>query len=91
MIFFRVKTNVFSGGVEITRKAEKKLDNLSKENEDLKNLLDEYKKRVEVLRARCRVLESEQSINKSKISSLISQTERDQKLLQTLSVSLKNI
>lgn len=60
---------------------------MNKENEDLKNILEDQKKRIDMLRARCKVLEAEQSISKSKITSLISQTERDQNLLQTLSVS----
>ncbi|XP_044746400.1 protein lava lamp-like isoform X2 [Coccinella septempunctata] len=77
-------------GVEVNSKAEKKLDNLIKENEDLKNILEEQKKRIDVLRARCKVLEGEQSINKSKIASLIAQTERDQNLMQTLSNQVSN-
>ncbi|KAL3286755.1 hypothetical protein HHI36_001248 [Cryptolaemus montrouzieri] len=78
------------GGMEITKKAEKKLDNLNKENDDLKLNLDEHKKRIEILKARCKVLENEQALNKAKISSLTTQTERDQNILRTLSCQLTN-
>ncbi|XP_045483051.1 protein Daple-like isoform X1 [Harmonia axyridis] len=81
----KLKNYQKNSGVENDRKSEKKIDYLNKENEDLKNILEDQKKRIDMLRARCKVLEAEQSISKSKITSLISQTERDQNLLQTLS------
>lgn len=76
--------------ISLSSKDDIKIENLTKENNDLKQQYEDLKKKYEGSKARCRVLDSEFVIMKSKLNMLQEQSERDQQFIETLSSQLSN-
>lgn len=56
------------------------------ENKDLKQALEDNKKRLDASKARCRVLETECNNIRTKLSTITDQSERDRELITSLMV-----
>lgn len=67
-------------------KIEKRTELLMNENKDLKQALEETKKRLDASKARCRVLETECNSIRIKLSTITEQAERDRELITSLMV-----
>lgn len=67
-------------------RTDKRFELLNRENADLKQALEETKRKLESSRARCKVLESEVNTSKTKLSTITEQHERDCELINTLMV-----
>lgn len=67
-------------------KATGRIDGLSRENSDLKRDLQEVRRKMETLKARCKVLENDCSLHKIKLANTLEHRERDQEMLNNLSV-----
>ncbi|KAG5867290.1 hypothetical protein JTB14_031758 [Gonioctena quinquepunctata] len=65
-------------------KWESKISILSMENTDLKTKYEELKKKHDASRARCKVLDTEYTMLKSKVVTLKEQLDRDQDIISTL-------
>lgn len=72
-------------------KIEKRSEMLMHENKDLKQALDDNKKRLEASKARCKVLETECNNIKIKLSTISDQAERDHELITSLMVTEASI
>lgn len=67
-------------------KIEKRSEILLNENKELKQNLEDNKKRLEASRARCRVLETDCNNIKIKLSTICNQAEKDHELITSLMV-----
>ncbi|GJQ66375.1 hypothetical protein Trydic_g4406 [Trypoxylus dichotomus] len=72
-------------------KYDRRIDILSKENLTLKNDIHELKKKVDIVRARSKALESENSVIKTRATLLSEQQENDRELIATLTSQLATI
>lgn len=67
-------------------KIEKRSEILINENKELKQALEDSKKKLEASKARCRVLESDCNNIRVKLSTISSQTEKDHEIITSLMV-----
>lgn len=67
-------------------KYEKKIDELKEENSELKNRYTDLKRKFDALKARCKVLENDQGILKTKLNDLGEIHEMDQQTIAKLTV-----
>lgn len=82
------KLNVCSDNIISVK--DSKISVLSKENDDLKSQCDDLKKKYDCAKARCRILDTDLGLLKSKFNMLKDQSEKDQRIIDTLSAQLSN-
>ncbi|CAH1106081.1 unnamed protein product [Psylliodes chrysocephalus] len=71
-------------------KYETQLNALYNENVDLKSRIEDLKKKLEAAKARCKVLDMEYTVAKSKLSTMKDQNTNDQKTISTLSKQINS-
>ncbi|KAF2895735.1 hypothetical protein ILUMI_10439 [Ignelater luminosus] len=71
-------------------KQDKRVENLTKENAELKNSFQGIKRKFDALKARNKVLESESTVLRSKVSAISEQNDRDHQLIATLTTKVSH-
>lgn len=68
-------------------KTDKKIEALTRENSELNNSANELQRKLDIAKARCRVLEKECGLLKTKMVAMNEQNQRDQEIITSLTVS----
>ncbi|XP_025832858.1 putative leucine-rich repeat-containing protein DDB_G0290503 [Agrilus planipennis] len=78
------------GKVDLRKDDNKKIDALQQENQNLRKVLEDTKKKLDVLRARCKVYESESIMLKTKLSVTAEQNEKNNKIITHLTSQISD-